>query len=237
MGLSFLACNLCSRFSCPMPYFCFQRRPSRDRGLWRPLEVFFRSKGNVTEVKWSIIFSHHSGWGRNFSPNSYHNLEVPYMVCFAAARAEGEGDYVKPCSLAKLSSWFNIVNQRSAEVISLQNIGERVLAYAELIVSQTSNKLSIPITIVQCLWRFPGSFASNSVLIKLVRENITFLYFRIVYFCRLSNVVFVAWFCLLRQPLGPESCNAPRHHVTPAREAATNHDFAWGSGTGIRRVG
>ena len=22
------------------------------------------------EVKWSIIFSHHSGWGRNFSPNS-----------------------------------------------------------------------------------------------------------------------------------------------------------------------
>lgn len=119
-------------------------------------------------------------------------------------------------------------------------MGKRVLAYAELIVSQTSNKLSIPITIVQCLWRFPGSFTSDSVLIKLVRENITFLYFRTVYFCRFSNVVFVSWFCLLRQPLEPESRNAPRHNVTPVREAATrktNHDFAWVSGTGIRRVG
>ena len=118
---------------------------------------------------------------------------------------------------------FSQANQRSAEVIS-QLLVQKDSKYG----SQTSNKLSMPITTVQCLWRFPGSFTSDSVFIKLVRENITLLYFRIVYFCRLSNVVFASWFCLVRQPLGPESRNAPRHHVTPAREAATrktNHDF------------
>ena len=34
-----------------MPHVLFLLPKKRDRGLWRPLEVFFRSKGDVTEVK------------------------------------------------------------------------------------------------------------------------------------------------------------------------------------------